>query len=98
MPGRRIPAPLSLVLTTLRTSMGWSQKELGQAAGLPHGFISDYEVGRRPLTRPKLEELAAILGYPSESIDILLFAIRFLRKPDPPPGRPLSPTRSELEQ
>jgi transcriptional regulator with XRE-family HTH domain len=98
MPGRRIPAPLSLVLTTLRTSKGWSQKELGEAAGLPHGFVSDYEVGRRPLTRPKLEELAAILGYPSESIDILLFSIRFLRKPDPPPGRPLSPTRAELEQ
>ena len=98
MPGRRIPAPLSLVLTTLRSSLGWNQKDLGQAAGLPHGFISDYEVGRRPLTRPKLEELAAILGYPSEAIDILLFAISFLPKPESPPGRPLSPTRSELER
>jgi transcriptional regulator with XRE-family HTH domain len=98
MPGRRIPAPLSLVLTTLRSSKGWSQKELGQAAGLPHGFISDYEVGRRPLTRPKLEELAALLGYAPEAIDILLFAIQFLREPEPPPGRPLSPTREEMEQ
>jgi len=98
MPGRRIPAPLSLVLTTLRSSKGWNQKDLGQAAGLPHGFVSDYEVGRRPLTRPKLEELAALLGYPPEAIDILLFAIQFLREPDPPPGRPLSPTRAEMEQ
>lgn len=98
MPGRRIPSPLSLVLTTLRSSRGWHQKDLGEAAGLPHGFISDYEVGRRPLTRPKLEELAAILGHPSEAIDILLFAIHFLRDSEPPPGRPLSPTRSELEK
>lgn len=98
MPGRRIPAPMSLVLTTLRSSRGWSQKELGQAAGLPHGFISDYEVGRRPLTRPKLEELAKILECPSEAIDVLLFAVHFLNKPEPPPGRPLSPTRSEMEQ
>jgi transcriptional regulator with XRE-family HTH domain len=98
MPGRRIPAPLSLVLTTLRSSRGWSQKALGEAAGLPHGFISDYEVGRRPLTRPKLEELAALLDYPAEAIDVQLFAARFLRDPEPPPGRPLSPTHSEMEQ
>ena len=98
MPRRRIPTPLSLILTTLRTSRGWSQKELGAAIGLPHGFVSDYEVSRRPLNRLRLEQMVTALDYPPETIDILLFAFSFLHGPEPPPGRPLSPTRRELEQ
>jgi transcriptional regulator with XRE-family HTH domain len=94
---RPSPPPLSQALTALRSSRGWSQKELAQAAGIPSGFISDFETGRRTLTRPRLEELAAILGLTPEAIDVTLFSARFLMPVEEPPGPPLSPTRAEAE-
>jgi tetratricopeptide (TPR) repeat protein len=92
---RPIPPPLSLALTVLRASRGWSQKDLAQAAGLPGGFISDYEMGRRTLTRPRLEALGAHLGFAPEEIEVTLFCTRFLQPVAEPLGRPLSLGRTE---
>jgi transcriptional regulator with XRE-family HTH domain/tetratricopeptide (TPR) repeat protein len=94
---RPIPPPLNLALTVLRSSRGWSQKELSAASGLPSGILSDYEMGRRPLTREKLEALAEILGIDPGQLDATLLYVRSLQPVEEPPGPPLSPTREECE-
>lgn len=94
---RPIPPPLNLALTVLRSSRGWSQKELSAASGLPSGILSDYEMGRRPLTREKLEALAEILGIDPGQLDATLLYVRSLQPVEKPPGPPLSPTREECE-
>ena len=94
---RPIPPPLNLALTVLRSSRGWSQKELSEATGLPGGILSDYEMGRRPLTREKLEAIGESLGIEPGKIDVTLFFLRSLQPVEEPPGPPLSPTRAELE-
>lgn len=94
---RPIPPPLNLALTVLRSSRGWSQKELSAASGLPGGILSDYEMGRRPLTREKLEALVEILGIDPGQLDATLLYLRSLQPVGEPPGPPLSPTREECE-
>jgi transcriptional regulator with XRE-family HTH domain len=94
---RPLPHPLNLALTVLRSSRGWSQKELSAASGLPGGILSDYEMGRRPLTREKLEALAKILGIDPGQLDATLLYLRSLQPVEEPPGPPLSPTRRECE-
>ena len=94
---RPIPPPLNLALTVLRSSRGWSQKELSAASGLPSGILSDYEMGRRPLTREKLEGLAEILGIDPGQLDATLLYVRSLQPVEKPPGPPLSPSREECE-
>jgi transcriptional regulator with XRE-family HTH domain len=89
---------LSLALTVLRSSKGWSQKELSQAAGLPRGMISDYEMGRRPLSPRKLASLAAILGIDAEEMEVALLPARALRPAEEVLGPPLGPTAEEQER
>jgi transcriptional regulator with XRE-family HTH domain len=89
---------LSLALTVLRSSKGWSQKELSQAAGLPRGMISDYEMGRRPLSPRKLASLAAILGIDPEEMEVALLPARSLRPAEEALGPPLGPTAEEQER
>jgi tetratricopeptide (TPR) repeat protein/transcriptional regulator with XRE-family HTH domain len=80
MPKKNVPPVAGVVLTVLRANRGWTQKDLCVAADLPHGFVSDYELGRRPLRRDLLERFAEILGYEQESvIDVMLAAVRRLR-------------------
>jgi transcriptional regulator with XRE-family HTH domain len=89
---------LSLALTVLRSSKGWSQKELSQAAGLPRGMISDYEMGRRALSPRKLEAFATILGVDPEEMEMALLPTRSLRPAEEAPGPPLGPTAEEQER
>jgi transcriptional regulator with XRE-family HTH domain len=86
---RKIPPPLSLALDILRTRQGWTQKELAAATGIPANLISDYERGRKTLTRERLDSLLRAMGLqPSRALKA---AMRFLqdeevREPEPPPG------------
>src|SRR4051812_43060145 len=66
---RPAPTDLGIVLTFLRTGQGWSQSELGDAAGVAPTLINDYERGRKPLNRARLERLADALGLPPAAID-----------------------------
>jgi transcriptional regulator with XRE-family HTH domain/tetratricopeptide (TPR) repeat protein len=79
MPKKNVPPTEGIVLTALRLSRGWNQKDLCAAANLPQGFISDYELGRRPLHRHTLERLAEVLGYEAEVVDVMLAAVRRIR-------------------
>ncbi|MBW8879562.1 MAG: helix-turn-helix transcriptional regulator, partial [Acidobacteria bacterium] len=65
---------MSLALTFLRTSAGWSKSRLAQALGLAdESLISAYERGAKPLTREKLDSLVEPLGHPPEAVDLFLF-------------------------
>ncbi len=71
MPREALP-DLSIALTFLRSGQGWSQADLGKAAGISLKILNDYERGRKTLTRERLEYLAAFLGVPPERIDATL--------------------------
>lgn len=62
-------SPWGTVLTVLRVSRGWSQKQLAAAAGIRPDVVSDYE--RQGQKRPpdRLHALTAIMGYPPQAID-----------------------------
>lgn len=76
---RTMPPPLSLTLTLLRSARGWTQKDLAKATGIPSSVLSDYEKGRRALSRTKLEKLAAALGMESETTELSTFCAEFLQ-------------------
>src|ERR1044071_6848244 len=64
------PLPdLNLLLFVFREGQGWSQTELAEKAGTSSKPISDYEAGRKPLTRGRLEFLIGCMGIPPERID-----------------------------
>ncbi|MFL6232497.1 MAG: helix-turn-helix domain-containing protein [Thermoanaerobaculia bacterium] len=71
MPPAALP-DLSIVLTFLRLGQGWSQADLGEAAGISPNLLNEYERGRKRLTRERLEHIAAFLGLPPEAIDATL--------------------------
>ena len=48
---QRNPPDLGAVLKFLRLARGWQQGDLGKAAGIRGGLLSDYEQGRKPLSR-----------------------------------------------
>jgi transcriptional regulator with XRE-family HTH domain len=91
----KIPPPLGLALTVLRSAQGWSQKRLAEASGVRKTMISDFEVGRRPLSRTRLETLAAVLGYGRESIDAALLCLEWVRPRAEASTSPLGPTLDE---
>jgi len=76
---KRIPSVEGVALATLRFNRGWLQQDLSRVAGLPHGYVSDYETGRRPLTEAALRELARLLGYQPGHVDLVLGCVRRLR-------------------
>ena len=63
---------LAVALTCLRTALGWSQGELAAALGISSNLISDYERGHKPLSRERLDQLAATLGLPRDAVDDVL--------------------------
>ncbi len=77
---------LSVTLTFLRSLLGWSQAELAEASRVAPKHISDYERGRRQLTRERLEFLIAFLGFSPEAIDGALACIAALRAGARAPG------------
>jgi transcriptional regulator with XRE-family HTH domain len=74
------PPELSLALTCLRVGQGWSQKKLARALGIPRNLLSDYERGRKAVSRERLESAAAVLGLPPTLVDSTLDFIRSFRR------------------
>lgn len=70
-----IPPDLNLILLFLRMGQGWSQANLGKAAGVSPNLINDYERGRKSLTRTRLEHLLSFMNLPPERIDATLAVI-----------------------
>ena len=83
---RTIPPNLSIVLSFLRLGQGWSQADLGEAAGVSPNLLNDYERGRKTLTRERLEYLVAFMGLPAETIDDTLACLESNRAASRPPG------------
>jgi transcriptional regulator with XRE-family HTH domain len=80
---RTPPPPLGLTLTILRTTLGWSQKELAEATGLSRSVVSEYETGTTELTRERLEALAGAMGWRPGSVDRAIFGFGLM---EPPPA------------
>jgi transcriptional regulator with XRE-family HTH domain len=85
---RKTPPPLNLSLTVLRLSQGWSQRELAEVTGIPDNLISDYERGRKTLSRERLEEIVADMGLPPGAVDATLAFIRSVRSASRTHGPP----------
>jgi transcriptional regulator with XRE-family HTH domain len=89
---RKIPPLPSLALDILRTREGWTQKELAEATGISANLISDYERGRKKLSRERLDSLVEVMGLqPAKAVSS---AMRFLQegevRADPNPPSPES--------
>ncbi len=96
---RPAPTDLGIVLTFLRTGQGWSQSELGDASGIAPNLINDYERGRKPLNRARLERLADALGLPPAAIDETLRLLEENRAAGgapQDPDDPSAPTRRRI--
>lgn len=91
---------LSVVLTFLRSGMGWSQAELADTAGIPRSLLNGYESGKKNLLRPRLEHLVSFLGLPPETIDRTLACLEAnraaTRAPRDSSGQ-LSPAQRSVE-
>ena len=83
---RKIPPPLNLALMYLRSAQGWSQQELAESTGIAGNLLSDYERGRKTLSRERLEIIVAALGLPSGTIDSALTFLRSVRAAAEGPG------------
>ncbi len=90
-------SPFGLALAYLRSAAAWSKSRLARALGLAdESLISHYERGAKPLTREQLESLVEPLGYPSEAVDVLLFAHRLIfQEPLDEPSSPITLSREE---
>ncbi len=95
----KLPAE-ALTLIYLREANRWTQKELAEAKG--HGnfrIVSRFESGGRPLSREELYELAALMGYPPETVDAVLFIYSLVTPPKlEASGSPLELTPDELRR
>jgi len=91
-----LPA-LGLALTYLRKAIGWSEGELAAALGVSASLISDYERGKKVLTRERLEKIVAAMGFPREAIDDALAFIDRARTKAAPPVYP-SESGAELQR
>ena len=56
-------------MTFLRSGLGWSQAELGEAANVSPSLLNDYEHGRKDLKRDRLEFLVSFMGHRPKEID-----------------------------
>lgn len=86
MPRKTSPQPLGTVLTLLREVQGWPQNELAVALGCSPTLVCDYEAGRKPLSRKRLDAIVAVLGFPSEAVDRTLTYLVGIRSLSPPEG------------
>jgi transcriptional regulator with XRE-family HTH domain len=69
---RQAQPDLSLVLNFMRVGQGWSQAKLSESTGISPKLINDYERGRKPLNRARLESMIAVMGLPPHSIETTL--------------------------
>src|SRR5215213_3027277 len=95
-----IDLPTHLTLTLLRSTRGWTQRELAQAAHASSNVLSGYETGFRPLSLRKLEGLSAAMGYGPAVVDVALLGVEtLLAVMAPPPGSSLvNPTEAEWQR
>jgi transcriptional regulator with XRE-family HTH domain/tetratricopeptide (TPR) repeat protein len=71
---------LGSVLAVLRIVRDWSQLELARAAGVRRPeSISEYERGKKTLSRRTLERFTVVMGYPATMIDRSLTFIQEAR-------------------
>jgi transcriptional regulator with XRE-family HTH domain len=91
--------PVNLALELLRRIRGWTQGELAEAAGISSNVLSGYEAGTRPLSRRRLEKLAAFLGFGLDVVDTaLLFTECTYRAAVPSPSAsPVGPDTAERQ-
>lgn len=82
---RQTPPDFGMVLKLMRLARGWGQGELARAAGVAGKRLSDYEWGRKPLPRERLESLIALMGCVPEQIEITLDLLDVVHAPQSPP-------------
>lgn len=92
---RRIPTPDGVALTCLRSVRGWTQKELAEASGTPRTVLSDYETGRRVLSREKLESLAGEMEFGAEAVEAARLGVKLVGLAAEESGSPLDLTAAE---
>ncbi len=96
---RPVPPPLSLALSTLRKSRGWTGAELAAAGNVSAKTISLYETGQRTLRREQLEKLAATMGFGRDEVDRLLLKLDWTAGTAVgTPVSPLDPPPDDLRQ
>jgi len=79
---------LAIVLTFIRQGAGWDQTRLARAAGTDPNVINDYERGRKPLSRNRLEALLELMAVPPERIDATLSCLAGNRAASRAPAEP----------
>ncbi|MEA2604753.1 MAG: helix-turn-helix protein [Acidobacteriota bacterium] len=94
----KIPPPMGLALTLLRSVLGWGQKQLAAAFGTSSKVISDYERGQKPLSREKLDEMVRVLGLPPEATEEALEFQRRMQAMSRAPGYPDDAERQQIER
>jgi tetratricopeptide (TPR) repeat protein len=94
----KIPPPMGLALTLLRSVVGWGQKQLAAAYGTSSRVISDYERGQKHLSREKLDEMVRVLGLPPEAADDALEFQRRIQTMSRAPGHPDGAERQQIER
>lgn len=78
---KKPPLPLhSLALTCLRVIQGWTQADLAEVSGIAGNLISDYERGRKSLSRERLGMMGAAMGLSSSMVDSVLDFVETLRR------------------
>ncbi|HEX6903568.1 MAG TPA: helix-turn-helix transcriptional regulator [Thermoanaerobaculia bacterium] len=85
MPERK-PPDLGAVLKLLRQARGWRQSHLANVPGVASSLISDYEQGRKPLSRKRLEQFVGFMGFTSEDIEATLAYLDLVRGSEAAPG------------
>lgn len=80
------PPDLGAVLKLLRQARGWKQPHLANAAGVASNLISDYEQGRKPLSRERLERFVGVMGFSAEDIEATLAYLDLVRGSEASPG------------
>jgi transcriptional regulator with XRE-family HTH domain len=91
----------AIVLAFIRQGQGWSQADLARMAGTAPNVINDYERGRKPLTRPRLEQLLACMAVPADRIEATLSCLAGNRAASwvpSGPGELLAETRPEIDR
>ncbi|HKI02635.1 MAG TPA: helix-turn-helix domain-containing protein [Thermoanaerobaculia bacterium] len=82
----KVPPSLNLTLMYLRSALGWRQQKLAEATGIAANLLSDYERGRKTLSRERLETIVAAMDLPSSTIDGALLFLRSVYAAAEDPG------------
>lgn len=86
MPPKPPAPPLNAALMVLRNLMGWPQNELAAVLGCGPTLLSDYEAGRKPLSRERLDEIAAVLGVSAGAVEQTLAYVKSMYSQIAPEG------------